>query len=158
MAILGVALGVPFSLLAETSNPSPSKDSSTTAKETTWSGRWQNLENDLDKLFHESVMKLSPSTKPKELLFNSSVHVREKPDAYVVRLFLPKIDESKLNITFEKGILHIACTGTTGGTYEQKIAMPGPVNARFLFEKNQKPLPPKNLRSFLASNVAIHLC
>ncbi len=127
-AMAGLALGTPAITLAEQSNTT-SKPATSSATESKWSERWQKLENELDKLFHDTASKLTPGATEKGLTFSSSVDVRENSDAYVARIYLPKSDESKVKVTFEHGTLHISSTDKAAGSYDENIAIPGPVTA-----------------------------
>ena len=127
VATLGLTLGFAPKILAEPINPAPSKAAAMTSTDATWSERWQRLESDLDKLFHDTVAKLHPATKEKA--FSSTVDVREKPDAFVARIYVPKEDESKVNVKYAQGALRITTSDKSAGGYDESIAIPGAVNA-----------------------------
>ncbi|HZS54501.1 MAG TPA: Hsp20 family protein [Bryobacteraceae bacterium] len=129
MAVAGLALETPSVTLAAQSDTTSSKTTTLSTAESSWSERWQKLESELDKVFHDTVSKLRPATKEKEMTFSSSVDVREKPDAYVASVYLPKSDESNVKVTFENGSLHISANDKTADAYEENIIIPGPVKA-----------------------------
>ena len=73
------------------------------------------------------MAKFNPATK--ESTFSSSIDVRGTPDAYVARIYVPAGDESKLNVTFDKGTLRISSIDKIAGAFDENIAIPGPVKA-----------------------------
>ena len=127
-AMVWLALAPRTVSLAAQTQTTLSKMTSSTATESSWSERWQKLENELDKVFHDTVSKLTPGTKEKELTFSSSVDIRENPDAFVARIYLPKNSASNVGVTFENGVLHITSNDKTAGSYDERIAIAGPVN------------------------------
>jgi HSP20 family molecular chaperone IbpA len=127
LATVGLTLGISPKILSEAINSPASKPAPATSTESNWSERWQKLESDLDKLFHDTVAKLHPAMEEKA--FNSTVDVREKPDAFVARIYVPKEDESKVNVKFAQGALRITTSDKVVAGYDESIAIPGPVNA-----------------------------
>jgi HSP20 family molecular chaperone IbpA len=125
-AIVGLTLGTPAVVMAEQSKTPPAKAADAN---TTWSAQWQKLENELDKVFHDTTTKLNPGAKEQESTFRTSVDVRENPNAYVARIFLPKRDKANVSATFKNGILHITSSDKVAGTYDENIAIPSPVKA-----------------------------
>lgn len=126
LAAVGLTLGPSSRILAEVNLPPP-KPAQAATTESDWKARWQKLESDLDKLFHDTVASLHPATKEKS--FSSTVDVREKPDAFVARIFVPKEDEARVNVKYAQGALRITTNEKTAGGYDESIAIPGAVDA-----------------------------
>ena len=66
----------------------------------------------------------------------SSIDLREQKDKYVVRVYVPGNDTSKVNARVENGMLHVTATGQQSNNgmskserYEQMISLPGPVQS-----------------------------
>jgi HSP20 family molecular chaperone IbpA len=107
------------------------------ADESGWTKRWDKIENELDKIFRESMAKLHLGNEQKELTFSSSVDVREMPDAYVARIYAPKSDESKLKVTYDNGMLHISMNDKVAGPFKANVPIPGPVQAAKMRVENK---------------------
>jgi HSP20 family molecular chaperone IbpA len=122
------ALSWPLMLSAAestTSNSSPTRN---------LDERLHELESKMDSIFTDTFHNVGNWFQ--KSTFASSVNVQEQKNSYVVRLYLPNTDTSKVNATVANNVLHITSPGeqTKESTneaqrYEESIGLPGPVQA-----------------------------
>lgn len=70
--------------------------------------RLQDLETRMDSVFSDGWQDLNRQFAQSTIV--SSIDLRERPDTYVFRVYLPNADSSKIDATIENGALHIAST------------------------------------------------
>jgi HSP20 family molecular chaperone IbpA len=93
-----------------------------------------NFESGMDTIFADTFRKVRNWVGGSK--FASSVDLREEKDNYVIRLYLPNTDTSKINARIDNNALHISTGNEQAGKehgqaqpYEEIIGLPGPVQA-----------------------------
>ncbi|HWB59533.1 MAG TPA: Hsp20 family protein [Chthoniobacteraceae bacterium] len=141
--LAGLALGIPATALADTSTTTTQPAPASTIEQ-----RWHAMENGIDRIFSDAMQDLhltgnSPtpgqasSTQPGNAQFGSSIDIREKPDAYEARVYVPKADIASTNVTLKDGTLNITAGDKTSGNYEESVQLPGPVLAEKMKIENK---------------------
>ncbi len=120
-------LAAPVFLRAATPAPSPS--ATPAARD-----RMEQLDQQLDDVFADTFRGFGNSFGTSALA--SSIDLREQKDKYIVRVYVPGADNSKVNARVEGDLLHVTAEGekTSANSarserYEQIISLPGPVQA-----------------------------
>jgi HSP20 family molecular chaperone IbpA len=110
-------------------NPAPAGSSTTN-----FDKRLGDLESRMDSIFTDTFHHIGNWFEQSK--FAASLNVRDEKNNYVVRLYLPNTDTSKVNATIDNNALHITSPGEQtekGATepqgYEEIIGLPGPVQA-----------------------------
>lgn len=92
------------------------------------------LDNQLDSVFANTFRNFGNWFGPNDLA--SSIDLRDQKNKYVVRVYVPGPDTSKVNARVENNILHVTAEGektsknaSQSERYEQVISLPGPVDA-----------------------------
>jgi HSP20 family molecular chaperone IbpA len=129
----GILVTPPLGLAAQSASNSTASPPAQSAG-TTIEQRTQQLESEMDSIFKDTFQKFGNWFEQSK--FASSIDLREQNDSYVVRLFMPNADTSKVNATVNGNALHITVSGQQGASqgntsqrYEQTIGLPGPVQA-----------------------------
>lgn len=94
----------------------------------------QQLDNQLDSVFADTFRGFGNTFS--NSAFASSIDLRDQKDKYVVRVFVPNADTSKVNAKVEGDTLHVTASGeektknsSQSARYEQMITLPGPVQS-----------------------------
>lgn len=130
--LIGLALAIPGAATAANTTTTTSKSadtSSATSSGPSWTGRWHKLEDEMDQIFRDSMEKLhlGKSDQTQQQTFGSSIDLRDNDKAYVARIYLPKGDEAKVNVTLKDDTLHVTAGDDKTGHYQESISLPGPV-------------------------------
>ncbi len=90
------------------------------------------LDDQLDSVFADTFRDFGDPFR--DSAFASSIDLREQKDKYVVRVYVPDSDTSKVSAKVEGNTLHVTATGeqnqkdaSQSERYEQMISLPGPV-------------------------------
>jgi HSP20 family molecular chaperone IbpA len=94
--------------------------------------RMRQLDDQLDSVFADTFRDFGNPFR--DSAFASSIDLREQKDKYVVRVYVPDSDTSKVSAKVEGNTLHVTTTGeqnqkdaSQSERYEQMISLPGPV-------------------------------
>lgn len=121
--LLGLALGLPATGFAADTGTKPTPAPASTSL----ADRWHQMENDLDRVFHDTMKDLHLTGPAAPSQFGSTIDIREKPDAYEARIYVPKADAGNVKVTLKNGILDITAGDKAGGLYNESVNLPGPV-------------------------------
>lgn len=128
VSAVAMALATPVLLLAA----APASAASNASPNRNLSQRMQQLDNQLDSIFAKTFRDFGDPFS--NSAFASSSDLREQRDRYVVRVYVPDADTSKVSAKVEGNTLHVSATGgrTTQNSsaserYEQIVRLPGPV-------------------------------
>ncbi len=95
----------------------------------------ERLDDQLDSVFADTFRNFGDPFR--DSAFASSIDLRDQKDRYVVRLYVPGPDTSKVNAQVEGNVLHITASGekstqnaSQSERYEQVISLPGPVKSK----------------------------
>ncbi|MEO6872866.1 MAG: Hsp20 family protein [Chthoniobacterales bacterium] len=120
-----------FSATTPTPSPSATPQSSSNAS---LAQRMQQLDNQLDSVFADTFRGFGNTFS--NSAFASSIDLRDQKNKYVVRVYVPKADTSKVNAKVEGDTLHVTASGeettknsSQSARYEQIITLPGPVQS-----------------------------
>lgn len=136
-----LAVAAPVSLSAATSSPTPSASPSPAfsqgslgAASANFDQKMDQLDNQLDSVFANTFRGFGNWFGPNDL--GSSIDLRDQKNKYVVRVYVPGTDTSKVNARVENNTLHVTAEGEKNSKnaseserYEQIISLPGPVDA-----------------------------
>lgn len=118
---------------ATTPTPSPSATPQTSAN-ASFAQRMQQLDNQLDSVFADTFRGFGNAFS--DSAFASSIDLRDQKDRYVVRVYVPDADTSKVNAKVEGNTLQVTASGeektkntSQSAHYEQMITLPGPVQS-----------------------------
>lgn len=125
--LAGLALGIPSAAFAAGSTSGTAAPAPAAPAVSSWSDEWQKMETDMDRIFHDTMQDLHLTGNTAQSQFGSSIDLREKPDAYEARVYVPKADAASVSITLKNGALDIATGDKTTGRYHESIQLPGPV-------------------------------
>ena len=108
------------------------------------------LDRKLDQVFAGTFRNFGTWFGDSDLV--SSFDLRDQKHKYVVRVYLPKVDTSKVNARIENDVLHVSVVAeqNKNGTskterYEQVVSLPGPVQSDKMQIERKKDLVVINL-------------
>ena len=148
VSALGVALVAPLFLAAASPTPSgtpvPTPGSSSSNPKASappiassaldFDQRMHRLDRQLDSIFADTFRSFGDWFGGSTLA--SSIDLREQENKYVVRVYVPESETSKVNATVENNVLHVTTEGEPkengvlqNERYEQVISLPGPVES-----------------------------
>ncbi|MGH7935490.1 MAG: Hsp20/alpha crystallin family protein [Chthoniobacterales bacterium] len=145
VSAVALTLSAPQFLSAATPSPTPSVSPSPAFSPTPLGStnhfsptnldqRTDRLDNQLDSVFANTFRNFGDWFGSNNL--GSSIDLRDQRDKYVVRVYVPGSDTSKVNARVENNTLHVTVEGgkTTKNSsqserYEQIVSLPGPVDA-----------------------------
>lgn len=139
LAAAAFALAAP--VFAATPSPSPTASASPTisppslgTSSADLNQRMEQLDNQLDSVFANTFRNFGNWFGTDQL--GSSLDLRDQQNKYVVRVYVPGSDTSKVNARVENNVLHVTAEGektsknaSQSERYEQAITLPGPVDA-----------------------------
>ncbi|HEY2802099.1 MAG TPA: Hsp20 family protein [Chthoniobacterales bacterium] len=145
VSAVALTLSAPHFLSAATSSPSatvspppafspPPLGQTNHFSPTNLDQRMGQLDNQLDSVFANTFRNFGDWFGPNNL--GSSIDLRDQKDKYVVRVYVPGSDTSKVNARVENNTLHVTAEGgktrknsSQSERYEQIVSLPGPVDA-----------------------------
>ncbi len=130
VSAVAMTFAAPELLSAATASPSAASPSPSTPL----AQRMEQLDKQLDSVFADTFRDFGDSFS--NSAFASSVDLRDQKDKYVVRVYVPGSDTSKVSAKVEGDTLHITASGdqstknsSQSERYEQVVGLPGPVQA-----------------------------
>jgi HSP20 family molecular chaperone IbpA len=138
-----VAVSAQPNAAAPSAGTSPATTTASASPVSSFDQRMHNLESQMDAIFTDTFHNAGNWFRGSK--FASSVDLREEKDNYVVRLYLPDTDTSKVNARIDNNALHITTANEQAGKehgqaqpYEEIIGLPGPVqSAKMQIQRKQ---------------------
>ena len=148
VSALGVALVAPLFLAAASLTPSgtpvPTSGSRSSSSKASappsassapdFDQRMHRLDKQLDSIFADTFRSFGDWFGGSSLA--SSIDLRDQKEKYVVRIYVPESETSRVNATVKNNVLHVTAEGEQkengalqNERYEQVISLPGPVES-----------------------------
>jgi HSP20 family molecular chaperone IbpA len=150
VSLLTLTLALPAISLAAPA-PSPANSPSLgNSPNTDLDRQMDQLDNRLDSVFANTFRNFGDWFGTND--FGSSIDLRDQKNKYVVRVYVPGSDTSKVNAKVENNVLHVTAQGeqqnknaSEAERYEQVISLPGPVDVSKMQIERKKNLVVINL-------------
>ncbi|HEY1769917.1 MAG TPA: Hsp20/alpha crystallin family protein [Chthoniobacterales bacterium] len=150
VSLLTLTLALPAISLAALA-PSPANSPSLgNSPNTDLDRQMDQLDNRLDSVFANTFRNFGDWFGTND--FGSSIDLRDQKNKYVVRVYVPGSDTSKVNAKVENNVLHVTAQGeqqnknaSEAERYEQVISLPGPVDVSKMQIERKKNLVVINL-------------
>lgn len=141
VSAVAMTFATPVLLSAATPSPAPTATVSPSPTPPSLTQRMQQLDAQLDSVFANTFRGFGDSFA--RSAFAQSIDLRDQKDKYVVRVYVPDADTSKVEAKVEGNTLHVTASGeknspnsSASSRYEQMISLPGPVeSARMHIER-----------------------